>query len=253
MDIKKKQQKALYQFNSCLKACQLNTDKSLHILEFGFKDGLFLNVCKEAGMIATGLEVCQGHYDQVTKHYPQLNTILYDGNKVPLADESFDLIVSFQVLEHVGSIDTIINESLRLLKPGGIMYHVCPNYHSFYEGHFKVLWLPFLSEKTGRIYLKLLGRYSEYYETLNIVKPATLRQALKKHKNNAQILSLGKKQFKQSFNLEQISKVNHKLLRGLLKTVYYAGPVKWLFLELLTLTGTYYPLILIAKKQPVKP
>ncbi len=201
-------------------------------------------------MIATGLEVCQGYYDQVNKNYPQLNTILYDGNNVPLPDENFDLIVSFQVLEHVGSVDTVINESLRLLKPGGIMYHVCPNYHSFYEGHFKVPWLPFLSKKTGRIYLKLLRKYSDYYETLNIVKPATLHHVLKKHNNNVQVLSLGKKQFRQSFNLEQIGKVDHKLLRNLLKAAYYTGPLKWLFIESLALSGTYYPLILIAQKKP---
>lgn len=39
--------------------------------------------------------------------------------KIPLPDNSFDCIVSFQVLEHVWNLDWYLGECYRLLKPGG--------------------------------------------------------------------------------------------------------------------------------------
>jgi ubiquinone/menaquinone biosynthesis C-methylase UbiE len=41
------------------------------------------------------------------------------GRPVPLPDQSADLVVSFQVLEHVADLDWYLGECRRLLKPGG--------------------------------------------------------------------------------------------------------------------------------------
>lgn len=43
----------------------------------------------------------------------------YDGTTFPFAPNSFDSLVSFEVLEHVKNPDVIINEIIRVLKPGG--------------------------------------------------------------------------------------------------------------------------------------
>jgi SAM-dependent methyltransferase len=40
---------------------------------------------------------------------------------LPLADASVDLLVSFQVLEHVRDLDTYLGEARRVLRPGGRM------------------------------------------------------------------------------------------------------------------------------------
>jgi len=165
-----------------------------------------------------------------------------------LPDESFDLIVSFQVLEHVGSLETTIDECVRLLRPGGLMYHVFPNYHSFYEGHYRVFWWPFLSRAGGRGYLKLLGKYTPYYETLNIVKPSAMRRILAAYEDRIQVLSWGKDEFKKRFTPEQMAKVQHALLRGVLKGIYASAVLKKMLLGLITAADLYYPITLIARK-----
>ena len=177
-DHENKIKKAHYQLQSFWDDCHIQQSKGIRLLEVGFKEGIFLQVCRDAGIAAVGLEVEPGYYNRLRQKDNKLELVLYDGMAIPLADASFDAIVSFQVLEHVGSLETTLTECIRLLKPGGIMYHVFPNYHSFYEGHYRVFWWPFLNRTTGRWYLKLLRKYTPYYESLNIVKPKTIARIM---------------------------------------------------------------------------
>ena len=241
------QEKANQQLQSFISDCQVADIKDKSILEFGFKNGCFLNECQKAGANPVGLEVVESYYNNTKKDFPDLDLVLYDGNHVPLDDKSCDYIVSFQVLEHVGSIETVISESFRLLKPGGIMYHICPNYKSFYEGHYKTIWLPFLTKKTGRTYLKLLKKYTEYYESLNIVKPKEIKNILKQY-NNANTISLGVCEFENNFSNTQIEKINNPKVKKCLKLINYTGPLKWAFIKTLSFMGLYYPLTIIVKK-----
>lgn len=51
------------------------------------------------------------------------------------ADESFDLIVSNTVLEHIDDIDKAFAEMKRILKPGGVCYHFYNPFFSYNGGH----------------------------------------------------------------------------------------------------------------------
>ena len=209
--------KAGGQLQSFLTDCKIEKPENKKIFEVGYKYGLFLNECRKAGLEPSGVEIREKPYRTVKSKYPDLNVLWYDGGTIPVSDESFDYVVSFQVLEHVSSLEHVFNECIRILNPGGIMYHVCPNYHSFYEGHKKLLWLPFLNKSLGRLYLKLIRRYSRRYETLNIIKPKIVARALRPHHNDITILSLGRKEFIKKFNSKQIGKVKQKLLQKFLK------------------------------------
>lgn len=244
-------QKVRSQLQSFLDDCQISQPQGLKLLEVGFKEGLFMELCRDAGIQATGLEVVESYYNRLHREHPELDLVLYDGMAMPLADASFDAVVSYQVLEHVGSLETTLAECIRVLKPGGIMYHVVPNYHSFYEGHYGVFWWPFLNQTSGRWYLKLLRKYTPYYESLNSVKPKTLGRIMAAHQEEIEVLSLGKNEFTKRFTPEQINKVNHAMLRGILKGIYNTPLLKKALLGLMTGCGVYYPLILIARrKQP---
>ena len=52
---------------------------------------------------------------------------LYDGTTIPFDDSSFGIIFSSSVLEHVQELDDLLAECARVLKPGGIMYHIVPS------------------------------------------------------------------------------------------------------------------------------
>lgn len=242
------QQKAHNQLKSFLAECGIEKPQNKKILEIGFKNGFFLDQCHKRGLIPTGIEINKEYYETVKARYPDLDLIWYDGSNFPMPDNSFDFAVSFQVLEHVNSINHIFNECIRVLKPAGIMYHVCPNYHSFYEGHYKVIWLPFLNKPLGRLYLKLLRRYKPKYETFNLIKPKIVAATLKNYKNKITVISLGQAEFVKKFDAEQIKKVDQKLLQKTLKLLLRLPRIKKCILEFIARANLYYPITLIAVK-----
>lgn len=89
-----------------------------------------------------------------------LNFLLLNcpGESIPLDNESVDLIISLQVLEHVKSPDAVLQEAWRVLRPGGVFFLSCENYLSFWEPHYCVPWFPLLPKSVGRLYLRFLGR-----------------------------------------------------------------------------------------------
>jgi len=240
-------QKACNQLQQFLAECKITDYQSKKILEIGFKNGLFVDECQKAGLIPTGLEINKEYYETVKARFPYLDLIWYDGTTIPVPDNSFDFVVSFQVLEHVSSTEHMFDECIRLLKPGWIMYHVCPNYHSFYEGHYNIIWLPFLNKTTGRLYLKLLGRFTPYFESLNLIKPGLVAKALKKY-NNIIVISLGRREFVNNFNEEQIDKVGQKFLRKILKFLLRLPLFKKAILGFIVVTNLYYPITVIVRK-----
>lgn len=52
--------------------------------------------------------------------------VFYDGRHFPFEDSSFDSVISTEVLEHVFNPDEHLQEVLRVLKPGGVMFLTCP-------------------------------------------------------------------------------------------------------------------------------
>lgn len=48
------------------------------------------------------------------------------GQRLPFKDASFDIVISRTVLEHVRGVEVFINESKRILKPGGAAIHLFP-------------------------------------------------------------------------------------------------------------------------------
>jgi SAM-dependent methyltransferase len=50
----------------------------------------------------------------------------YDGVHIPFPDAKFDVIFSSNVLEHVESLETLMEEMRRVLRPGGLAIHLLP-------------------------------------------------------------------------------------------------------------------------------
>jgi SAM-dependent methyltransferase len=241
-------QKHREQLETFLGECGIRDFRGKRILEIGFKNGLFLDECYKAGLVPAGLEVLKPFCDTVSRQFPHVEALFYDGGKFPVPDTSFDFVVSFQVLEHVPSIEHIFRESARVLRPGGMMYHTFPNYFSFYEGHYAVLWFPFFNKFIGRAYLKLLRCYDWQIEEINMVKPRAVVRALNTCKDRIKTLSLGRAEFINKFNRHQIDKINHKLLRMVLLGFLAVPPLKVCLLYLMTRANFYYPFTVIAKR-----
>jgi len=71
---------------------------------------LFINVTEYIGVDYSG----QGH-----SHENEQIDVLYDGKTIPFADNTFDSILTTEVLEHIFNLEDILKELNRVLKPGG--------------------------------------------------------------------------------------------------------------------------------------
>ena len=67
------------------------------------------------------------------------------GEQLPFADGSFDIILSYDVFEHVQDLPRVLQECYRVLKPGGRVYALFPPYFGPRAHHLDFITsLPFL-------------------------------------------------------------------------------------------------------------
>lgn len=83
-----------------------------------------------------------------------------DANRIPFETESFDFVVNNQVMEHVPDLGGVLNEILRVLKPGGTVLSLFPDRGVWREGHCGVPFLHWFSKggKRVRVYYAALFR-----------------------------------------------------------------------------------------------
>lgn len=114
------------------------------------------------------------------------------GENIPFSDESFDIVYSTNVLEHVRAPKRVIDESIRVLKPGGILQFVIPNYGSWWEGHYGVVWLPKLGKRLGKLYVRLYGRDPSYIDTLQLgINRRYIENILNRYRDEVNVLGWG--------------------------------------------------------------
>lgn len=99
--------------------------------------------------------------------------------RLPFPDGTFDVVYCFSAIEHVASVEESVAEMVRVARRGGLIYVHTPNAWSWYEGHYKVLWAPFLPLSLGRLYLWLRGRPPGYLATLRRLTPDRLTRAFR--------------------------------------------------------------------------
>ncbi len=80
------------------------------------------------------------------------------GERLPFKENTFDLIISLWVLEHVQDPDAVLRECFRVCRPGGFFFFTCENYLSFREKHYGIFWLPLMPAFLAHPYLRLRGR-----------------------------------------------------------------------------------------------
>ena len=71
----------------------------------------------------------------------------YDGEHLPYADESFDVVFSSNVLEHVERLPSLLAEIRRVVRPGGYIVHLVPSASwrlwttlTYYPDRLRRLW-----------------------------------------------------------------------------------------------------------------
>lgn len=96
------------------------------VLDVGFGEGYGSSILASAGAEYLGLEVDQAAVEHGRARY-RLAFEMYDGHTIPAAEGSFDLVVSFQVIEHLDEPEPWLKEIRRVLRPGGTAIFTTPN------------------------------------------------------------------------------------------------------------------------------
>lgn len=99
----------------------LETDKTAHVLDVGCGDGKkTITFKRKIGCkTITGIDGVAKRLSAAKKRGVDRVTLVELEKKWPFDDSSFDVVVSNQVIEHVGNTDHFISEIKRVLRPGG--------------------------------------------------------------------------------------------------------------------------------------
>ena len=115
-------------------------------------------------------------------NFPLENIKQSFAENLPFENNYFDIVICFTVLEHVNHVEKSILEMYRVTKCKGIIMIETPNYLFPEEQHYKVtLFPPKLSKTLARLNLKLYGRYTGFFETLNFFSSKDIDEILHKY------------------------------------------------------------------------
>lgn len=133
------------------------------ILDYGCGAGELVALMRSNGLDAHGCDVFfdGGNFTEimVPKAVPYIHRMTDD--RIPFPDETFDVLVSNQVIEHVPRLDVVVNEMARVLKPGGVSLHLFPYRGTLMEWHAMIPLLHRLPP----------GAFRAYYATFMSILP----------------------------------------------------------------------------------
>ena len=88
-------------------------------LEIGTGTGGMLHTLLARGLLARGVEINRALIAESRTWFGDLPVQPVSGVELPFADASFDLVLSFDVFEHIRDSDAHLREVSRVLRPGG--------------------------------------------------------------------------------------------------------------------------------------
>jgi len=108
-----------------------NLSKDSKILDIGCNFGSLIFLLHESGYKnIQGIDINLNSIEEGKNKYEKISERInyYDGEKVPFEDNTFDVVLMFDVIEHIPNIDKFLkNEVVRVLKRGGCLIFQTPN------------------------------------------------------------------------------------------------------------------------------
>lgn len=126
------------------------------VVDVGGGPGHTARALRDRGAIAFTLDTSR---DELELHgQPPEASIIGDGRQLPFADASVDICCSFNAVEHVPDPWTFLEEPLRIVRPGGLVFIGVTNWLSPWGGHETSPWHYLGGERAARRYERRHGR-----------------------------------------------------------------------------------------------
>jgi SAM-dependent methyltransferase len=97
------------------------------VLENGCGLGLYIGPLRQSTPLVYGLEYEFERAAEAGRRNPPTRIVCAAGEFLPYADNTFDVMLSNEVIEHVADDRAAAAEMLRTLRPGGRLVLFCPN------------------------------------------------------------------------------------------------------------------------------
>jgi ubiquinone/menaquinone biosynthesis C-methylase UbiE len=134
------------------------------ILEIGCGIGSVVFRLSEQGYDVTGTDISSEAVNYGLKKYGDIKLEVRAAEALPYEDESFAIVLSFDLFEHIAATDTHLSEVRRVLRPRGYYLFQTPN--KFSNVIFETLWTRSL-------------KWRRYHRSLH--SPGQLKRRLAKH------------------------------------------------------------------------
>lgn len=123
---------------------RFSSDKE--VLDLACGEGYGSHVLASRAKRVVGMDVSDKAVQHARSRYGQdsaLEFLVGDGQSLPFDDASFDLVVSFETIEHVTEQESFIKEFRRVLRPDGMLIISSPNRKTYsddrnYQNEFHV-------------------------------------------------------------------------------------------------------------------
>jgi 2-polyprenyl-3-methyl-5-hydroxy-6-metoxy-1,4-benzoquinol methylase len=99
------------------------------VLDAGCGTGYGTEILAAAAERVVGIDISQEAIDYAHSHYEQSSSEFSVGDlrALPFEEDTFDLVVSFEVIEHIEEQQLVISELHRVLRPKGVLVISSPN------------------------------------------------------------------------------------------------------------------------------
>jgi len=154
-------------------AIALNYVKDKVVLDIACGEGYGSNLLADLARSVAGVDIDSATITQARNKYTKTNLKFSEGSveQIPSPDHAFDVVVSFETLEHITEHEKMFHEIKRVLKPGGLLIVSTPE-KKYYSDlpknsnpfHRKELYETQFRELVGRFFC----HYFCFYQTLAV-------------------------------------------------------------------------------------
>jgi SAM-dependent methyltransferase len=109
-----------------------------------------------------GVEVDEGLTELARKRFEyspykdKVDLVTYDGRVLPILDNTFDIAISFHVIEHTLDVGLYLAEIVRVMKPGGVLFLDVPNRYFPVEQHSNIPYIHYVPRKLRDRLIRLM-------------------------------------------------------------------------------------------------